>query len=202
MIMVDKETGYPSVDKTHQKGQKYFERHPIIPAINIYHAVLLMSRRYKNDTAVDCLELKITFGELIRDINILSKGFRRIGVTKGDIICVSMPNIYQALLVFFAANKLGATTTYLNYYSSDDEIKNYLCVFKSSVFINYAKSAEYNREIVKGTKVRYVITLPEEELNIRPFTLIKSRIRCWNRKYHIMQLHEYIREKLNSRRKI
>lgn len=173
MITVDKETGYPSVDKTHQKGQKYFERHPIIPAINIYHAVLFMSRRYKNDTAVDCLELKITFGELIRDINILSKGFQRIGVTKGDIICVSMPNIYQALLVFFAANKIGATTTYLNYYSSDDEIKNYLCVFKSPIFINYAKSAEYNREIVKGTKVRYVITLPEEELNIRPFTLIK-----------------------------
>ena len=40
------ETGYPSIDKTHLKGEKFFDIHPIIPSMSIYNALNLISSLY------------------------------------------------------------------------------------------------------------------------------------------------------------
>ncbi len=167
--MENLKTGYPSIDKTHIQDATFFEKHPIIPGINIYNALKLISSAYKSDDAVNCLETTINFEELINNAAILSKSFKELGVKSNDIIVVCMPNFIQAITVYLAANRIGAVTTFLNASSSIDEIKHYLNLFESPLFINYDKSMEYNQNIKKGTRVQQIITLDKKDLNVKKF---------------------------------
>ena len=158
-------TGYASNDKPQNKGAKFWEAHPIIPDINIYTAIKVISSFYRDEKAVDCLKLSATYQQLLDDAVTVSMALKELGVKKGDIITVSMPNFYQAVAVFMAANRIGATTTFLNSFAPDEEIISYLNLFESPVYINFNRSDEENQKIVDKTHVRYVITLDKSKVN-------------------------------------
>lgn len=158
-------TGYASNDKPQNKGAKFWEAHPIIPDINIYTAIKVISSFYRDEKAVDCLKLSATYQQLLDDAVTVSMALKELGVKKGDIITVSMPNFYQAVAVFMAANRIGATTTFLNSFAPDEEIVSYLNLFESPVYINFNRSDEENQKIVDKTHVRYVITLDKSKVN-------------------------------------
>ena len=158
-------TGYASNDKPQNKGAKFWEAHPIIPDINIYTAIKVISSFYRDEKAVDCLKLSATYQQLLDDAVTVSMALKELGVKKGDIITVSMPNFYQAVAVFMATNRIGATTTFLNSFAPDEEIVSYLNLFESPVYINFNRSDEENQKIVDKTHVRYVITLDKSKVN-------------------------------------
>ena len=158
-------TGYASNDKPQNKGAKFWEAHPIIPDVNIYTAIKVISSFYRDEKAVDCLKLSATYQQLLDDAVTVSMALKELGVKKGDIITVSMPNFYQAVAVFMAANRIGATTTFLNSFAPDEEIVSYLNLFESPVYINFNRSDEENQKIVDKTHVRYVITLDKSKVN-------------------------------------
>lgn len=158
-------TGYASIDKPQNKGAKFMEAHPIIPDINIYTAIKVISSFYRDEKAVDCLKLSATYQELLDDAVTVSMALKELGVRKGDIITVSMPNFYQAVAVFMAANRIGATTTFLNSFAPDEEIISYLNLFESPVYINFNRSDEENQKIVDKTHVKYIVTLDKNKVN-------------------------------------
>lgn len=160
-------TGYPSIDKTHEKNWTFSDRHPVIPPVSIYNAVNSMTRGLDDKYAIDCLDLRVKYGELKQDAVMVSKAMKEMGIKKGDIITVATDNYYQALLMFLAANRIGAITTYLNGHARIDEIKYFLNLFESPLFMNFDKTMEYNEDIKKNTKVKNIITLTKNELNSR-----------------------------------
>ncbi len=158
-------TGYPSIDKPQNIGATFLEANPIIPNINIFSAIKAMSTFYRQDVAVDCLKLQATYQKLIDDSVTISRAFKELGIKNGDIITVSMPNFYQAIAVFMAANRIGATLTFLNSFAPTEEIIYYLNLFESSIYINYDKTSLENKEIINKTKVKNVITLEKNNVN-------------------------------------
>ena len=106
---------------------------------------------------------------LIKNSEIVARAFKELGVKAGDVVTICMENSYQAILAFLAANKIGAITTFLNYKESPHEIKKYLNLFESPVFINYNKDEAYNEDIKKDTKVKTIITLSEKDLYKKKF---------------------------------
>lgn len=165
-----KETNYPTIDKTHLKDTKFFERHPIIPSFLTFSQVMdLMFLTQGNHNIVDCLDLRVDVKEFQKDSLLVAKAFLELGVKPKDIIVVSMPNYYQAIPIFKAANMIGANVTYLNPLASEEEIKNYLNMYEATVFMNCGKDEEYNKRIKEGTKVKHVITMNEELKNSRDF---------------------------------
>lgn len=168
--MEDIKKYYPSVDKLHLKNEKFMHKHPVIPGLSIANALKFMTMPFRKDDAVNCYDLTVTFDELLEQSAVISKAFKELGVKSKDIVTVCMPNFYQAIACFVAANRIGATVTFLNSYSSLDEIQHYLNYFESSIFINYDKNREYNNIIKKNTKVKNIITLDKLELNKKEFS--------------------------------
>ena len=166
--------GYPSVDKTHEKENNFKSNHPLIPNMSIVSAIGLISSFYRDAIAIDCLDLRVTYQELLNTAKTLSRAFKELGIKKDDIITASMPNFFQAVAVYLAANRIGAVTTFLNPGCSMDETKYYLNEFESPLFINFNKQQEYNESIKKDTKVRQIITLQQQHLNIKTFNEIKT----------------------------
>ena len=128
-------TGYPSIDNLQNIGATFFEKNAIIPNTNIYMTLKLLSSFYLNNQAVDCIDLKVTYRQLLDDSVTVSLALKELGIKSGDIISVVMPNYYQALAMFFACNRIGAITTFLDFHAPQDEIINYLNAFESPIII-------------------------------------------------------------------
>ena len=50
----------------------------------------------------------------------------KIGVRKGDVVTVLMPNTPKAVISIYALNRLGAVSNIVHPLSAQEEIKNYL----------------------------------------------------------------------------
>lgn len=169
-------TGYPSIDKTHMKNEKIFYRHPFIPNMSVSNALDFMSIAYRKEVAIDCLGLNATYDEMLNSSLIMARAFKELGLKKGDIVAISMPNIYQAVISYLALNKIGVTTTFLNLFSSKEEVIHYLNEFESPIFLNYDKDYKYNLDIKKNTKVRQIITLSSLDLEKKEFNEKNKKI--------------------------
>ena len=167
-------TGYPSIDNKHNDGKSFFLYYQIIPSMSIYNMLGLISSFYRDAIAVDCLDLRVTYQELIDTSNILAKAFKELGIKKGEIVVASMPNFFQAIAVYLAANKIGAITSFLNPGCTKEEIKHYLNEFEAPLYVDYDKDDEYNADIKKDTKIKQTITLKKEHVNIKTFNEIKT----------------------------
>lgn len=167
-------TGYPSIDNIHNKDYSFFDRNPIIPDMSIYNTINMLSTFYRKEEAIDCLDLNVNYDEMINDTVLLSKTFKELGIKKGDIISVAMPNFYQGVIIYLAANRIGAVTTFINSMSSIEEVLGYLNEFESSLFINFDKDSEYNKKIKDNSKVKNIITLNKDEINTKNYGNIIS----------------------------
>ena len=167
-------TGYPSIDNKHNDGKSFFQKHQFIPSMSIYNMLGMISSFYREAIAVDCLDLRVTYQELLDNADILARSFKELGIKKGEVVVASMPNFFQAIAVYLAANKIGAITSFLNPGCTKEEIKYYLNEFESPLYVDYDKDDEYNSEIKRDTKVRQTITLKKEHVNIKTFNEIKT----------------------------
>ena len=167
-------TGYPSIDNIHNKDYSYLDRNPIIPNMSIYNAINMLSTFYRREEAIDCLNLSVRYDEMLKDAATLSKTFKELGIKKGDIVSVAMPNFYQGVIVYLASNRIGAITTFINSMSSIEEVLGYLNEFQSSLFIDYDKDEEYNKKIKDNSGVRNIITLRKDEVCTKNYNSIDS----------------------------
>ena len=159
-------SGYPSIDRPNEVDANFFEKHPIIPSINLYTVLKLLSREIKDRPAVTCFGLQATYGQLIdKDAVTISLALKELGVKKGDIVSISMPNLYQAVAAAIACNRIGAVMTFLDHEAGMEETCAYLNEFESPILINYDKSNEMNEKIKESSKVKHIITLGRENVN-------------------------------------
>lgn len=169
--MGQKLTGYPSIDKPHEKNASYFEKNPIIPSIDLITILKLLSRKNRTLPAIDCNNLHATYQQLIDDSHTLYLAFKKLGVKKKDIVVISLPSNYQAITSFFALNELGAVTTFIDTYSGQEDVQNYLKMYQAPLLINFDKSKEENEELVKKSQVKHIITLDKNRVDLREITL-------------------------------
>ena len=158
-------TGYASIDKPQNKGYSFSAKHPIIPNMSVYNSIKLINTLYQNKPAVNCHDLTASYRQLFDDAVTISRALKELGAKRGDIISVCMPNFYQAVATYLACNRIGATTTFLNYNAQNEEICDYLNTFESSIFINFDKTNEENQFIKDNSNVRYIVTLDKTKTN-------------------------------------
>ena len=107
--------------------------------------------------AFNYFENRITYDEFLKNVDVCAKSLREYGVKKGDIITICMPNIPEAIYIFYACNKIGAVSDIIHPLSSSFQIKYYLNESKSSylflVDFNYEKVCD----IIDDTLIHKVI---------------------------------------------
>lgn len=160
-----KETGFSSIDKPQNEGYPFLSKHPIIPNMSVYNSIRLINALYGDKIAINCLDLSASYNQLFSDSVTISRALKELGVKKGQIVSISMPNYYQAVAAFLACNRIGAITTFLNSSASFEETCEYLNLFSSPVFINFDKTVEENINYKYNTGVRYIITLDKQKTN-------------------------------------
>lgn len=181
-------TGYPSIDRRNEDNVSFLAKHPFIPNMSIYDLLRLINLNNGKGYAIDCDNLRMTYGELFDNVKILSKAFREMGVKKGDIVVVSSPNIAQAIETYLACNRIGAICSMLGASPTLPEVIHDLNWFESPLLINYGANNVYNDEILKQTKVNNIISIDEKEVDRKDFNLLAKDLIGYDKRVNFYDL--------------
>lgn len=140
------------------KNQK---KDPFVPPLSISALYNLSSFRHWNDVVVNQKEFDFTRRELKNDRKCLLKALLVLGVKKGDIITVATGrSIYDNILIFLAANKIGAIVSFLDEKTPRETLLHYIEEFNSKLVVTYKYNEKRIRELKRDAKtVKTVINL-------------------------------------------
>ncbi len=107
--------------------------------------------------ALNYFDTRMSFGEFFEKIEYAARGLRSFGVKQGDIVTICAPNMPEAVIAFYAINKIGAVADMIHPLSSGPEIQRYLKESKSRVLILVDIAYEKVADLLDDTLVHKTI---------------------------------------------
>ena len=172
-------TGKPSIDK---KWLRYYSEEQIMaemPEMTIYDYMMKNNQKNKNETALIYFGNKISFKQLEKAIDNCAKGMIKNGIKEDDIVTICMPNTPEAVIAFYALNKIGAVANMIHPLSSEKDIEYYLNKSNSKVMLCIDIAYKKVNNIIDNTSLEKVIvtsaTKSMERITAFLYWLLKGR---------------------------
>ena len=155
--------------------EKYYTKEDLkykIPNITMYDQIVNSTKEYPYNIAVQYEGRKINYLSFLKKIDTCANGFYDLGIRKGDIVTIMLPNVPEALVSLYALNKLGAIANMTHPLSAEEEIKQTIESTKSKYLIIYNAQYEKIESFILDSGVEKVIFVsPGDSLNIFKSTL-------------------------------
>ena len=153
------------LDYPWEKFYKKEDRHPEIPDLSIYEYFEGRAQMNLDAYATNYFDVKLTYSELLKKIDICARAMKSQGVRKGDVVTICMPNTPEAVISLYAVNKIGAIANMLHPLSSEEEIKFTLKATKSVLLITVNVIFNTIKNVVKDTNLyKVVVVSPKESM--------------------------------------
>lgn len=94
----------------------------------MYDQVRISASRYPDHKAIEYFGSSITYKKLIKKINRASLSLKKLGIKKGDIVSICLPNVPESLIVLYALNKIGAIANMVHPLSAEEENQACPCI--------------------------------------------------------------------------
>ena len=103
--------------------------------------------------ALNYFDNRISYNEFFQNIDIAARALRSHGVKEKDIVTICLPNMPEALYVFYACNKIGAIADMVHPLSSPEQIKFYLNENKSRFLFLIDFNYDKFKDVISETLV-------------------------------------------------
>lgn len=173
-------TGKQSIDKT---WLKYYEDYDIkqdIPKMSAYDYMVVNNNSNLDKNALNFYGIKITYEELLKNIDKITRSLISLGVKKGNIVTLAMANTPEMVYLFYALNRIGAISNVIDPRYSADEMKREINKVNSKYFITLADCYDTSRRIIEETNVEktvYLTALESMPLPIKVVNKLKNKIK-------------------------
>ncbi|MCL2556038.1 MAG: acyl--CoA ligase [Firmicutes bacterium] len=104
---------------------------------SLYDRLNQSAKQYAQKTAVIFFNRRISYAKYIDLIDRAAAGLRKIGIGKGSVVTVCMPNTPSAAIAFYAINRLGAIVNLVHPFSPPNQIISSIKKTQSSLLIAY-----------------------------------------------------------------
>lgn len=146
-----------------------------IPNISMFDQVRISASKYPDRKAIEYFGSSITYKKLLKLINRASISLKELGIKKGDIVSICLPNVPEALIILYGLNKIGAIANMVHPLSAEEEIKQSLISTKSKLLFMIDLYYSKVESIIKYTDVEKVIYISASN-SMNPFLGIAYRI--------------------------
>lgn len=137
-----------------------------IPDVSMFGMLKMSGNSQPEAIAIEYYGTKYTYKKLCDEIEKVSHAFYKIGVRKGDIVTIIMPNTPEAVFSIYALNRLGAVSNIVHPLSATEEIKNYLVSCKSKVLLCIDLCLEKIENIIDETYLeKIIVTTPAQSMS-------------------------------------
>ena len=111
------------------------------------------------DTALIYFRRKISYGKMFEYIDNAANAFSSLGVKKGDIVALALPNIPENIYCMYGLNKLGAIADMIDLRSKGDTLLHYLRESEATVAVICTLFAKNTFEILSQTNIKKLIVI-------------------------------------------
>ena len=116
--------------------------------------------------ALNYFGARITYKEFLNKIDLASRSLRSMGVKPKDIVTICMPNTPEAIIVFYACNKIGAIADMVHPLSSEKQIQDYLYESKSRYLFLLDSNYSKYKDVLQDTLVyKTIYVSPSESMS-------------------------------------
>ena len=137
-----------------------------VPNSTIYEYLTEHSKRYENNIAIEYMGTKIKYKDFINKIDEASNSFISYGIRKGDVVSILSANVPEALISFYALNKIGAVANMLHPLLSENEIKEALIKYSTVIVVALDMTYSKLKNIIEETDVyKTIIISPKDSMN-------------------------------------
>ena len=150
-------SSYGSIDKPWRKYYTYGQAKNKNSDISIYDYMYHRNKRYTNQVALEYFGKRITYSEFFDKINQCADSFLKMGVRVNDIVTICMPNTPEAVIAFYALNKIGAVSNMIHPLKSENEIRDYLNEVNSKFMVCIDMNYDKINNIIDQTNLSKVI---------------------------------------------
>ena len=178
----------------HGPWEKYYSEDELnykIPNITMYEQILLSENKFSHLKAIEYLGSKITYRKLVRNIERVAISFKKLGVEKGDIVSICLPNFPEALYCVYALNKLGAIANMTHPLSSENELKEAVNSTNSKILVMCNQFYNKLEPIINETKLEHVIFVKASD-SMNPILGLLYNISCIGKFKRIPIKHIYM----------
>jgi len=150
-----------------------------IPDITMYDEVKNGTIKYPNNYAYEYFNKKATYKKFLGEIDNIAISFCNLGIKKGDIVTICLPNMPEVLHALYSLNKIGAIASMLHPLSSEREIKDNVITTNSKILImmdtEYGKIKAIQKEL-NLKKIIYVSVANSMALDTKLlYNLVKTK---------------------------
>ena len=133
------------------------KEHLDYPDFSLYKLLEESADKRKGLTAYNYFGKCASYSEFIEQIEEAAKAFKTIGVKEKDTVSICMPNTPEALISFYAVNKIGAIANMIHPLSAENEIKYYVNLTESKVIVTIDLALNKINHILPETKLEKII---------------------------------------------
>lgn len=187
-------TNIPSIDKP---WLKYYTKEQIMAEpINktAYQYLYDENKHYKQDIAIIFGNRKIRYYELFEQIEQVARSLKEMGVKKGEVVTICLPNTPESAYLFYACSKIGAIADYIDPTESEEGLEKYLNISNPKYLIMLNLCFDKFKNLVEKKQInKVVVTSPIESLPLPIIYGFKLKEMMFNNKMY--KEHKEIMEK-------
>lgn len=129
------------------------------PDISIYNMLENSMKNRGDYISYNYYGTKKTYKEFIAQIDKCARALKSLGVKASERVSICMPNTPEAIIAFYAINKIGAVANMIHPLSAENEIKYFLNVSKSKYVIAIDISFNKINHIASDTNLKKCIVV-------------------------------------------
>ena len=111
------------------------KEHLKYPDFSLYNMLENSMVNRENYISYNYYGTKKTYKQFVEQIDKCAKAFKSLGIKTKDRVSICMPNTPEAIIAFYALNKIGAVANMIHPLSAENEIKYFLNISKSKYVI-------------------------------------------------------------------
>lgn len=111
------------------------KEHLKYPDFSLYNMLENSMINRENYISYNYYGTKKTYKQFVEQIDKCAKAFKSLGIKTKDRVSICMPNTPEAIIAFYALNKIGAVANMIHPLSAENEIKYFLNISKSKYVI-------------------------------------------------------------------
>lgn len=146
-----------------------------IPNISMYNQVLRSAKENPDLIAYEYFGKKVTFKKFIKQVDTAAIAFKKLGIKKGSIVSIVLPNVPEALISVYALNKLGAIASMIHPLSSEGELKEKFISTNTTHLVMIDLYYKEIKRILQFTNIEKTIFV-EASTSMKPFMKLFYKI--------------------------
>ncbi len=128
-----------------------------IPEIGLGDLLRDAAQKYSDQKAIVFLDSVLTYGQLDDMVDRMATSLAGLGLKKGDVVAIMLPNSHQFVIAFYACQRLGVTVTTINPTYKPMEVKHQLNDSGAKALVVLDSVYESPGKILADTKVEHLI---------------------------------------------